>query len=234
MKINITRRHLEVFITESATVAQRNKREYELYNDVVVLVTDPVPDSLDLPAALKEIQRIIPRHLVYGLDSVFIGQFPEFKERQINAFYRDGAIYITNDQDDADDFIDDFVHEVAHLAESNYVSIIYGDEKVTREFLGKRQKLFHLLRAEGYKVDPKDFMQTDYSYEFDMFLFEKVGYPTLTTLTMGLFLTPYGTTSLREYFAESFEYYFLREPEYVQTISPMSYGKIQELLEVEQ
>ena len=77
-------------------------------------------------------------------------------------------------------------------------------------------------------------MQTDYSYEFDMFLFEEVGYPTLTTLTMGLFLTPYGTTSLREYFAESFEYYFLREPEYVQTISPMSYGKIQELLEVEQ
>ena len=86
MKINITRRHLEVFITESATVAQRNKREYELYNDVVVLVTDPVPDSLDLPAALKKIQRIIPRHLVYGLDSVFIGQFPEFKERQINTY----------------------------------------------------------------------------------------------------------------------------------------------------
>ncbi len=234
MKINITRRHLEIFITESSTTAQRNNREYELYDDVVVLVTDSLPDTLDLPSSLREIERIIPRHLVYGLDSVFIGQFPEFKERQINAFYRDGAIYITNEQDDDDDFIDDFVHEVAHLAESHYGSIIYGDEKVTREFLGKRQKLFHMLRAEGYKVDPKDFMQIEYSQEFDMFLFEKVGYPILTTLTMGLFLTPYGVTSLREYFAEAFEYYFLREPEYVRTISPVSYQKIQELIEVEQ
>jgi len=234
MKINITRRHLEVFITESSNRAQRTNREHTLYGDTLVLVKDPLPEEVDLASCLQEIEDTIPRHLAYGLDSIMIGEFPEFAERQINAFYRDGAIYVTSHQDSNDDFIDDIVHEIAHLAETNYGSLIYGDQKVAREFLGKRQKLFYMLKGEGYEVDPKDFMQTEYSQEFDIFLFQEVGYPTLTTLTIGLFLTPYGVTSLREYFAEAFEYYFLKEPKYVEKVCPMSYYKIQELIEVEE
>ena len=101
-----------------------------------------------------------------------------------------------------------------------------------REFLGKRQKLFYLLKAEGINVRPEDFMQTEYSKDFDMYLFEKIGYPLLTQLTVGLFLTPYGITSLSEYFAEGFEYYFLRDRDYVKKISPMCYQKIVELEEL--
>ena len=104
---------------------------------------------------------------------------------------------------------------------------------MTREFLGKRQRLFHILRAEGYDVQPKDFMETDYSQEFDMFLFKEIGYPALTQLTMGLFLTPYGVTSLSEYFAESFEYFFVRDPQCVKKITPSCYTKILELEELD-
>jgi len=233
MKINITRRHLEVYITESAERAFNAHKEYSFFGDVLVMVKDPLPEEIDLVYCLQKIESMIPSHLVYGLDSVFIGQFPEFEERHINAFYRDGAIYITNHQDDDEDFIDDVVHEIAHLVEKNYGSLIYGDQKITREFLGKRQRLFHLLRAEGYDVLPKDFMETDYNQEFDMFLFKEVGYPTLTQLTMGLFLTPYGVTSLSEYFSESFEYFFVRDTKYVKKITPSCYIKIRELQEVE-
>jgi hypothetical protein len=234
MKINITRRHLEVFITESSTKALRAQKEYTIYGDVLVLIQDPPSEELDVQYCLDKIQRTIPRSLVYGLDSIIIGDFSEFKEQQINAFYRDGAIYVSNVQDDDEDFIDDIVHEIAHLAEKTYGSLIYEDQKITREFLGKRQRLFYILKAEGFDVVPKDFMETEYSKEFDMYLFHDIGYPLLTQFTMGLFLTPYGVTSLPEYFAEAFEYYFLKDREYVKKISPACYRKIEELKEVEE
>ena len=74
-------------------------------------------------------------------------------------------------------------------------------------------------------------MNLDYSFEFDMFLLNEVGYPMLTQLTVGLFLTPYGTTSLAEYFAESFEFYVLRDQEPVKKISTACFIKISELME---
>ena len=233
MKINITRRHLEIYITESTERAFRAHKEYRLYDDVMVLIKDPLPENIDFLHCLQVIENTIPRHLIYGLDSIFIGSYPEFKEREINAFYLDGAIYVTNEQDDEDDFIDDVVHEVSHLVEKHYGSIIYEDQRVLREFLGKRQSLFYLLKGEGFDVQPSDFMQPEYSQQFDMFLFKEVGYPLLTQLTVGLFLTPYGITSLSEYFAESFEYYFLKDKSYVKSITPSCYSKILELEEIE-
>ena len=183
---------------------------------------------------MEKIQQTVPRHLTYGLDSILIGTFPEFADRQINAFYRDGAIYISNLQDDDEDFIDDVIHELAHLVEKNHGARIYQDQKIVREFLGKRQRLYHMLRAEGFSVDAKDFMETEYSRQFDEFLFQEIGYPLLTQLTVGLFLTPYGVTSLPEYFAESFEYYFLRDSEYVRKTTPECYKKIIDLKETEE
>jgi hypothetical protein len=47
---------------------------------------------------------------------------------------------------------------------------------------------------------------------------------------MGLFLSPYGATSLREYFSNAFEGYFLNdEKEYVKKISPAVYNKLDKL-----
>jgi len=234
MKINITRRHFEVFIAESSTKALAVQKEHTIYGDILVLVKDPLSEEIDLRYCLEQVEQSIPKVLVYGLDSIIIGNFPEFEERQINAFYRDGAIYVSNLQDDDEDFIDDIVHEIAHLVEKTYGALIYEDQKIAREFLGKRQRLFYLLKAEGFDVVPKDFMETEYSKEFDMYLFQEVGYPLLTQLTMGLFLTPYGITSLSEYFAEGFEYYFLKDREYVKKICPASYRKIEKLREVEE
>ena len=231
MKINITRRNLSIYIKENATHNLSRKKEYYIYGDILVLVKDPVPYDIDLHACLRQIEDRIPRHLVYGLDTVFVGQFPEFKQQQINAFYRDGAIYITNDQETDYDFIDDLVHEVAHLAEISYGVDIYGDQTISREFLGKRQRLFYLLKEEGFNVEPKDFLRLDYSYDFDMFLLNDVGYATLTQLTVGLFLSPYGVTSLAEYFAEGFESYVLRDKKSVKEISPACFIKINGLME---
>ena len=231
MKVSITRHNLSIYIKESSKQYLTARKEYYIYGDILVLVKDDLPHDIDLQDCLDSIEDKIPKHLVYGLDSIFVGQFPEFAKRSINAFYKDGAIYVTNHQETDEDMIDDIIHEIAHLVESTYGVELYGDERITREFLGKRQKLFYLLREEGFKVDPKDFMNLDYSYDFDMFLLNEVGYPLLTQLTIGLFLSPYGTTSLREYFAESFECFFLRDRVAVKTLSPACFEKITDLVE---
>jgi len=50
---------------------------------------------------------------------------------------------------------------------------------------------------------------------------------------MGLFVSPYAITSLREYFSTGFEEYFLKDRNYLKNMSPAIYNKIEGLLEDE-
>ena len=204
--------------------------EKMLYNKIVVFLKDPLPENVDLNHVLSTVEKRIPEHLSYGIDMVYIGDFEEFKERDVNAVYKDGALYVTNEQSDEDDMIDDIVHEMSHACEESYYSLIYSDEKIQSEFAGKRKKLFETLKVEEYKVDIEDFLNIDYSREFDEFLYREVGYDKLTFFTMGLFVSPYGATSYREYFANGFEHYFLHDPQHVKVISPAVYEKIDGLV----
>ena len=73
--------------------------------------------------------------------------------------YKDGAIYISNDQDNPEDMLDDIVHEIAHSLETPYGGIIYGDTKVEKEFSFKRMKLYRILESEGLNPDKKIFQR---------------------------------------------------------------------------
>jgi hypothetical protein len=79
----------------------------------------------------------------------------------------------------------------------------------------------------------KQFLNPEYSAQFDKYLYEVLGYPLLTSLSMGLFVSPYAITSLREYFSTGFEEYFLKDQNYLKNISPAIYNKIEGLLEDE-
>jgi hypothetical protein len=204
-----------------------------LFNKIVVFVKDPLPEGIKLDYILSSIEKKVPEHLTYGIDMIYIGDFEEFHERDTNAAYKDGALYVTNSQSDEDDMIDDIVHEMAHACEESYYSLIYSDRKIHDEFIGKRKKLFDILKQEGYNITLKDFLNIEYSREFDEFLYKEVGYDKLTFFTMGLFVSPYGTTSYREYFANGFEHYFLNDPQYVKIVSPSVYDKIDGLVFME-
>ena len=86
---------------------------------------------------------------------------------------------------------------------------------------GKTTLLLNLICKRG----------KNYNKKFDNFLANVVGYPTLLTLTMGLFASPYGATSIQEYFANGFEKYFLDNPRRVRDISPVLYRKIELILD---
>ena len=197
------------------------------FGSIQVLIKDQFGENnIDIDFVMEEVTQKVPPKFLQYIDYVIIGQFKELRTKSVNAAYMDGAIYVTNTQDDEEDMIDDIVHEISHANEETYAALIYADGKIVNEFLGKRKKLLDILNSEGYNISIDTFMDTEYSRDFDMFLYKEVGYEKLTMFTMGLFVSPYGATSLREYFANGFEHYFLHDSNYVKIVSPAVYEKV--------
>ena len=184
-------------------------------------------DEIDVEHVIAKIEGMLPEHLLSELEMVIIGWFDEFEDRNINAFYKDGALHISNIQDDEDDMIDDLVHEIAHSVESPYGYELYGDQNVKDEFLRKRKMLHDKLWALDYKAPLKWFMDTEYDKEFDEFLFETVGKDKLRMICMGLFINAYAPVSLREYFATGFtDFYLHPNHNFLKQVSPALYEKL--------
>ena len=203
------------------------RKQYPLYNSINVFVKDKPPENIQIQAVLDDLERIIPSHMAYDIDAVYVGQFQDLIDRSVNAVYDNGAIYVTNLQDNNMDMLDDIVHEIAHAAEATYGYEIYGDGILEQEFLGKRLKMKRILKHQGHDVEKYDFFNVEYSKEFDEFLHQEVGYSRLNNLTSGLYSSPYGATSLKEYFANGFEHFYLGNPKYVMQTSPVLFGKLQ-------
>ena len=143
--------------------------------------------------------------------------------------YENGAIYISPDQDNEKDLLDDIVHETAHSLENKHQKIIYGGSDLEREFLAKRQTLYHLL--EDKRIDKKMWINPRYSAKFDEYLYNTVGYDKLRIVSSGLFYSPYAITSLREYWANGFENYILGDKQLLKDLSPVLYNKLVLLFE---
>ena len=184
-------------------------------------------DDVDAERVINKAEERIPSHLLSEVEMVIVGWFDEFEERKLNAFYKDGTLYVSNIQDDEDDMYDDLIHEIAHSIESALGYEIYGDQKIKDEFLRKRKYLYDLLLSKGYRAPLSVFTNTEYDKEFDMFLYQKIGYDKLSDLMMGLFITPYAATSLREYYATGFtEFYLDSNHNFFRKVSPELYKKL--------
>ena len=200
-----------------------------------VIVSHRLPSHISLDLVFADVKSKVPSHLLVGLDYVYVGEFSFLKERELNAMYKDGALFISNDQDDQDDMVDDIIHEIAHLVEDNYNQFLYQDQTILKEFLSKRESLYHLLESEkdmfdSYFPNYGLFTNPDYSQAFDMFLYKQVGYENLTLLTVNIFYSPYAATSLREYFANGFEAFFHhKDIARLKNISPFLFKKISNL-----
>jgi len=215
-------------------VKSRNKSlpEYK-FGSLQVIVKDPLPDNINLDNVFKEITSILPPRFVSLVDVVYVGNFDFFEEREINSLYMDGAIYVSNEQDNNEDMKDDIVHELGHALEENYHDFIYDDEKIQDEYFAKLKKLKKFLEHEGFNTESYSFFNIEYDADFDEFLFKKVGYEKLQNLSNGMFLNPYSITSLREYWSTGFEEYFLGDRIYLQKVCPYINKKLS-LLELEE
>ncbi len=218
---------LEGFVRESADKGRRSQKHLKIFGSIDLFIKDPLPENINILKVIEEVEQKIPSHIASQVDAFYVGSFKEFEEKQVNAMYRDGAIFVSNEQDDDADMIDDLIHELAHAAEDIYAREIYSDNKIQEEFLGKRRRLRDLIHQYGYLKDRDvPFMEVEYSKELDDFLYKDLGYDKLETFCMGLFIRPYAVTSIREYFATALEDYLLEDPEYVKKLSPMAYKKV--------
>ena len=74
----------------------------------------------------------------------------------------------------------------------------------------------------------------DRDWDLDEFFYEEVGYAKLNNFVLGLFISPYPVTSLREYFASGFEEYYLGDRRALAEISPKLYNKVNNLNNMEE
>ena len=202
-------------------------REYYIHN-IPVFVFGTTEPLVDISLFCHQIEQMLSKTVLQDVDICYISDNPALDGR--NAAYNDGAIYMKLDEPTNEDMIENFVHEVAHSVETRDPNFIY-DDRLIAEFAGKRSRLYHLVTNAGFDQMPqRRYDYLEYNEAFDDFLANVVGYPTLLNLTMGLFCSPYGATSIQEYFANGFEKYFTESPEYVKSISPVLYQKVVEIL----
>ena len=196
---------------------------------IQVFTKDQIVNNLvDMESVIAKFESMLPSHVRDNVEMIIVGKFDEFEERGIHAFYKDGALHISNFQSDNDDMLDDLVHEPAHSIEEAYGYEIYADEKIKNEFLRKRFYLYDVLWNMGFKVPREVFMEVEYNQEFDMFLLQDVGYDKLAEVAKGVFISPYAATSLREYFATAFTDFYMYPDShgYLQKVSPEVYKKL--------
>ena len=217
-----------MWIQESVKRAKRLKDQYQM-NGVQVFIKDNLPEEVDPDFVFNYVGSRIPLFLTTNVEMIYVGQFPEMEERDINAFYENDAIYITNEQDDEMDMIEDIVHEISHAVEHYNREAIYGDGKLQREFIAKRKRLSALL-SQKYDV-PSDFnINFEYDRAIDDFLYRVVGYDVLNQVCVGIFPSAYAATSLSEYWAKGFEELFIGDRSDLKSLCPVLYKTLTTLI----
>ena len=214
---------------QETTDKGKQANNFYSFSGTDVYVMHPLPKHVSIEQVLSTITSRVPPHLQQGIDVVYIGQFKTLIDREVEAVFEDGAIYLTNEQDNVEDMVDDLVHEMAHSVEKEYPDLIFEDGRLFKEFIGKRRRLSSMLESEGFKVDPIFRARPEFSQNIDDFLYKEVGYELLESLVIGLFPNAYSTTSLREYFAVGFEEFFIGDRQNLKKICPILYTKLESL-----
>ncbi len=206
---------------------KQNQSNNFIVDGIEVLIKNSPDPGISVKLAVQRMIKSLPSHLLTNIKHIYVGTFAELERRKIQAMFKDSSIYITNKQASESDFLDDLIHEVAHSVEETHQNIIYGDKKIENEFLAKRKKLWFLLKEKGFSVKLDDFMKAEFDEKLDLLFYKEIGYPILSSITINLFYSPYACTSLREYFANGFEAFFMKEQvSRLKSVSPELFNKI--------
>lgn len=204
-----------------------------LYKKIPIQIIQPLPSHINIQEVIDIVENKIPSIFFThtNIESIYVGKFKHLINRKLQASYEGGTIYLSNHDDnpniDALQIAKDITHEVAHAVHEVVGLGIFGDRLLESEFIGKRRALGNLLQMEGYDIQHYDFYNVEYDERFDEFLFKAVGYKELSTLTIGLFDSPYSATSIHEYFANGFEDFFFGDIAYMKNISEELYNKVE-------
>jgi hypothetical protein len=220
------------WLEESVKRSKKLKDHYML-KGVDIYIKDTVTNNVDIDFVIRYVAKRLPNHVLSNIDLIYVGQFQDLIDRDVNALWQNGAIYITNNQDSEMDMIDDLIHEIAHSNEKQYERLIYEDEKLEKEFLTRRKKLALVLKDKGLEVPIGFIYDAEYNKNIDDYLYEKITYDVLWQLIPGIFPSPYSITSLREYWAKGFEEFYMGQQHSLKEVSPVLFSKLMQLHDLE-
>lgn len=212
-------------------IQQAPKVHFSIHGTVPLYFKNGLTKKINIDSVCKRVENILPAYFFKNVSAIAIGQYDTLDDRSVDSVYDKKIIYLTNVQDDEEDIIENIIHEVAHSLEETNSQQIYGDGLLKREFLKKRKQLYNELSTK-YRIEDYNFRKTEYSKVLDALFYKKIGYETLSYFTEPLFVSPYSATSLREYFSEGFENYYMGQQQLVMDLSPELYNKIKILEEI--
>lgn len=208
----------------------KNKRPYRYTIKGILITHSHVDGRIDLRSAISNVFNIIPEHFLSGIKEIKIELTKEMEDREIQAYYKNATIHITHELRNEKDLMDDLIHEIAHAVEENYNNLLYQDGNIEKEFIIKRKQLFEKLKQAGLNPKYHEFLNSKYQESLDTYFYKEVGYRKMWTLIGNIFYSPYSATSLREYFASSFEAIFYKKKvSEIKSISPILFKKIEEV-----
>jgi len=215
---------MKSYLRAKSSISETN---FLTVSGVSVIIKDPIDFEMS-SKGLKNTIETLPKHFLTNVDYIIFGNFDFLRKNNYNAAYNDGAIYALNTQENNRDVLDDIVHEIGHAVEDQFQSFIYSDMQLEKEFLLKRRILKTEMKKRGIDV-PYDMHNPEYNEKLDRYFSDVIGYPVMTSIVQGIYYSPYGATSLNEYFANGFEAYFYHKDLYLKKVSPVLFDKLEKL-----
>ena len=84
------------YLRQSHKKAMDNVENFYTSSGIHVYVKDELLNGIPADEVVEEFVSYMPDHLLDEVEMIVIGWFDEFAERQINDFYSDNCLYISN------------------------------------------------------------------------------------------------------------------------------------------
>lgn len=222
------------YIKTSASTSLKNRNEYDLLKgQVPIVVINKLPPQIDFKKIISNLEKNIPSSMLKLIDGIYVGDFKELEERNIDAMFKDGVIYLSSfsnvDYASEELITRNICHELAHALEDVIGYEIYHDKKIENEFNAKKEKLISILKHNGFRFSKNTFFDLQQTDELDSLLQNEIGYDRLSLMIPNLFISPYSVTSIREYFANGVEEYLFGDANLLKNVNPVLYSKINKI-----
>ena len=82
---------------EESVKKSRKLKDHYMLKGIDIYIKDRLPEEVDIDFVIKYVAKRLPDHVLGNIDLIYIGQFQDLIDRDVNALWQNGAIYITNE-----------------------------------------------------------------------------------------------------------------------------------------
>ena len=83
------------YINNSYSKSINEQKEFYLY-DIPIFLLEKLPSNININNIINNIKDLIPYEMYSNLEGIYIGDFKELKDRQVQAIFKDGVIYLSS------------------------------------------------------------------------------------------------------------------------------------------